>query len=66
MAVCLADSVLNKIMKDIQQTLCICDEEPAANAQIVSFLKKMGEIMFQMQVSDPPLIFDLSRIGEKI
>jgi len=46
MAVCLADSVLNKIMKDIQQTLCICDEEPAANAQIVSFLKKMGEIMF--------------------
>lgn len=33
---------------------------------IVDFIKKVGEIAFQMLVSDPPIMFDVKRIGEKV
>lgn len=46
--------------------LSISDEASHINLGIVTFLKKLGEVAFQMQVSDPPIVFDLKRIGEKI
>jgi len=32
----------------------------------VDFIRKIGEVAFQMFVSDPPIVFDLKRIGEKV
>jgi len=32
----------------------------------VAFLRKLGEVAFQMLVSDPPIVFDLKRMGEKV
>jgi hypothetical protein len=32
----------------------------------VQFLKKLGEFAFQMMISDPPIVFDLKSIGEKV
>ena len=36
------------------------------NLAIGEFVKKIGEIVFQMLVSDPPIVFDIKRIGEKV
>ena len=46
--------------------LSIADESPSVNLGIVTFLKKLGEVAFQMLISDPPIVFDLKRIGEKV
>ena len=36
------------------------------NAQITDFVRKVGELAFQMYIADPPLVFDLKRIGERV
>jgi hypothetical protein len=46
--------------------LSIADESPSVNQGIVTFLKKLGEVAFQMLISDPPIVFDIKRIGEKV
>ena len=53
-------------MKKIQGVLSIADESPSVNQGIVTFLKKLGEVAFQMLISDPPIVFDIKRIGEKV
>ena len=53
-------------MKKIQGVLSISDESPSVNQGIVTFLKKLGEVAFQMLISDPPIVFDIKRIGEKV
>lgn len=53
-------------MRKIQAVLAISDEAPHVNQGIVTFLKKLGEVAFQMLVSDPPIVFDVKRIGEKV
>lgn len=53
-------------MRKIQGVLSIADEAPNINQGIVTFLKKLGEVAFQMMISDPPIVFDLKRIGEKV
>jgi hypothetical protein len=46
--------------------LSIGDESKTVNTAIIDFIKKVGEVAFQMLVSDPPLVFDFKRIGEKV
>lgn len=53
-------------MSCVQKALSIGDESKQVNALIVEFIKKIGEIAFQMLVSDPPIVFDIKRIGEKV
>jgi hypothetical protein len=53
-------------MRKVQSVLSIADESPSVNQGIVNFLKKLGEVSFQMMVSDPPIVFDMKRIGEKV
>lgn len=53
-------------MQKIQSVLSLGDESKHINQSIVDFLKKVGEVAFQMMISDPPLVFDLKRIGEKV
>lgn len=54
------------MMSRIQATLSIGDDAPHVNQGIVTFLRKLGEVAFQMLVSDPPIVFDLKRMGEKV
>ena len=53
-------------MRKVQSVRSIADEAPNINLGIVTFLKKLGEVAFQMMISDPPIVFDLKRIGEKV
>jgi hypothetical protein len=53
-------------MMVVQKSLSIGDEQKHVNAVIVEFVRKIGEVAFQMLVSDPPLVFDLKRIGERV
>ena len=53
-------------MQKIQVVLSIGDEQRQINEAITAFIKKIGEIAFQMVISDPPLVFDLKRVGEKV
>lgn len=53
-------------MKKVQSVLSIADEAPQVNSGITTFIKKVGEVSFQMHVSDPPMVFDSKRIGEKV
>lgn len=53
-------------MQKIQAVLSIGDESKSINDAITEFIRKVGEIAFQMIISDPPLVFDLKRVGEKI
>ena len=53
-------------MHKIQGVLSIADEAAHVNSGITAFLKKLGEVAFQMFVSDPPIVFDIKRIGEKV
>jgi hypothetical protein len=46
--------------------LSIGDEAKHINSAIIDFVKKLGEIAFQMLVADPPIVYDLKRIGEKV
>lgn len=46
--------------------LSIGDEAKHVNASIVDFIRKLGEVAFQMLVSDPPIVYDMKRIGEKV
>ena len=32
----------------------------------MDFVRKVGEMAFMMLVSDPPIVFDLKRIGERV
>lgn len=46
--------------------LSIGDEDKSVNAQISEFVRRLSEVCFQLLISDPPLVFDLKRIGEKV
>lgn len=50
----------------VQSVLSIGDEAKHVNMAIIEFVKKLGEVAFQMMVSDPPIVFDVKRIGEKV
>ena len=63
---CLPISSHDQLMRKVQSVLSISDEAPNVNLGIVTFLKKLGEVAFQMMISDPPIVFDLKRIGEKV
>jgi len=63
---CLPLPACELMMSRIQATLSIADEAPHVNQGIVAFLRKLGEVAFQMLVSDPPIVFDLKRMGEKV
>lgn len=65
-AQCLPLSVIEEIMLKVQKVLSISDGAPNVNKGIVSFLKKLGEVIFQMLISDPLIVFDSKRIGEKV
>ena len=58
--------VNESIMQKVQSVLSIGDDAKHVNAAIIEFIKKVGEVAFQMLVSDPPIVFDLKRIGEKV
>ena len=54
-------------MQKVQSVLAIADNEnEAINSQIVQFLNKLGEVALQMMISDPPLLFDFQKIGQKV
>ena len=53
-------------MMVVQKSLSIGDEQKHLNAVIVEFVRRIGEVAFQMLVSDPPVVFDLKRIGERV
>lgn len=54
-------------MQKVQSVLAIADNENEnINNQIVSFLSKFGEVALQMMISDPPLLFDFQKIGQKV
>ena len=55
-----------QIVAKVQAVLSIGDEQKHINQAICDFVRKIGEIAFQMLVSDPPLVFDIKRIGEKV
>lgn len=65
-ASCLPQSVNEDIMQKVQKVLSISDGAPHVNKGIVTFIKKLGEVSFQMLVSDPLIVFDSKRIGEKV
>lgn len=56
-----------ELMQKVQSVLAIADNEnEAINSQIVQFLNKLGEVALQMMISDPPLLFDFQKIGQKV
>jgi hypothetical protein len=57
---------LHKIMLFIQSALKLRDEDESANKSIIEFLKKLTEILFFCQISDPPIYTDFNNIGQKI
>jgi FtsZ-binding cell division protein ZapB len=63
---CLPAGASEAITGEVQKALAIGDEAPEVNAAVAAFVRKAGEVAFQMQVSDPPLAFDTKRIGEKV
>ena len=63
MRVALSDSFNKSVADNIQETLSISDGDPAVTKQIQDFIAKVGEILFQMVISDPPLCMDLASIG---
>jgi len=63
---CLPAASHEAVMHKVQSVLSIADEAAHMNQGITAFLRKMGEVVFQMHVSDPPYVFDLKRIGERV
>lgn len=53
-------------MKAIQLSLKLGDEADSVNNAIVKFLKKMTKTCFKMAVSDPVIVMDLKKIGERV
>lgn len=53
-------------MKLIQSSLKLGDEVESVNNAITKFLKKMTKTCFKMAISDPLVIMDLKKIGEKV
>jgi len=52
-AQCLPQQVCETVMMDVQKHLSIGDESKTTNQAIVDFVRKAGEVAFQMHVSDP-------------
>lgn len=63
---CMPHPVHEGIMKKVQGVLSIADEAPHVNLGLANFIKKLGEVAFQMMISDPLIVFDTKRIGEKV
>ena len=60
-------SFCESLMRKIQSVLAIADNESEdINQQIVDFIKKFGEVALQMMMSDPPLLFNIDEIGQKV
>jgi|TARA_B110000305_G_C19322702_1_gene579757 hypothetical protein len=54
-------------MRKIQGVLAIADNESEeVNQQIMDFIKKFGELALQMIISDPPFLFNVDELGQKI
>ena len=54
-------------MLKIQAVLAIAENENQdINQQISEFIKKCGEIVLKMMISDPPMLFDSRQIGMKV
>jgi hypothetical protein len=53
-------------MLKCQAVLSIGDESKAINEAIIDFIKRLGLVAFQMMISDPPLVFDIKQIGQKV
>merc|ERR1712226_280168 len=66
MRVALSDNFNKGVANDIQETLSIADGEPGTTKQIENFIAKVGEILFQMVISDPPICMDMASIGQKV
>lgn len=60
------DQNLQTIMSFIQNNLKLQDESPTANKMIVDFLRVGAEIFFCCHISDPPILFDINTIGQKV
>lgn len=55
------------IMRYIQDNLKLQEDDTTiANNMIIDFLKKCAEIFFFCHTSDPPIVFDISTIGQKV
>ena len=46
--------------------MSIADGEASTTKLIETFIAKMGEILFQMVISDPPICMDMASIGQKV
>ena len=54
-------------MTKVQNVLAIGEnEDEDMNNQITEFIRKSGEIIIKMMISDPPLLFDCKQIGAKV
>ena len=53
-------------MLKCQAVLSIGDESKTINEAIIDFIKRLGLVAFQMMISDPPLVFDIKQIGQKV
>ncbi len=52
-----------EIMKNIQNTLEINEKNERVNTDIIIFIKKAMEIIFQCYIHQPKISFDLNKIG---
>jgi hypothetical protein len=62
-----SDHSLEAIIYNLQAQLKLKDDDPVtANKIIFDFLKKCCEIYFFCHISDPPINFDISVVGQKV
>jgi hypothetical protein len=63
----ISDKFCAETMQNVQNVLAIGENENEdINQQIIDFVKKCGEISLKMMISDPPLAFDYTKIGDKM
>ena len=60
------ENYYNNIMIDIQNSLDIGEKDERVNNDIIIFIKKAMEIIFQCFVNQPKIYFDVNRIGNKV
>ena len=66
MRVALSESFNKSVANSIQETLSIADSDPSTTKTIETFIAKIGEVLFQMVISDPPICMDMASIGQKV
>ena len=60
------ENYYNNIMIDIQNSLDIGEKDERVNNDIIIFIKKAMEIIFQCFVNQPKIYFDVNRFGNKV